>query len=127
MHLQLQQAGDASPAAGQHEQQQQQQLVAVADSSSRTPEDNTASTEAVVAAPPAESAAAESAAASDEVVLQLREALAAAEDHVCVLTDEAERLMELSNGLRAENEGLKRALVGLQQQQKGGQQVCACV
>jgi hypothetical protein len=52
---------------------------------------------------------------SEQNVLQLQGALAAAEQHLAVLSDENERLMELSNSLRAENEQLKRSLqVGLQ-------------
>lgn len=52
---------------------------------------------------------------SEQDVLQLQGALAAAEQHLAVLSDENERLMELSNSLRAENEQLKRSLqVGLQ-------------
>lgn len=40
----------------------------------------------------------------------LREALTEAEQHLAVLREENERLMDLSNGLRAENQGLKQAL-----------------
>jgi hypothetical protein len=51
---------------------------------------------------------------SSQGVLQLQGALAAVEQHLAVLSDENERLMELSNSLRAENEQLKRSLqVGL--------------
>lgn len=45
---------------------------------------------------------------SGQEVVQLHGALAAAEQHLAVLADENERLMELSNSLRAENEALKR-------------------
>jgi hypothetical protein len=46
---------------------------------------------------------------SSQGMVQLQDALAAAEQHLAVLTDENERLMELSNSLRAENEQLKRS------------------
>jgi len=84
-------AAAAEPASSQ----QQQQLVAV----------DPMQAGAVVAA----EAEADRAAAAAEA-LALRDCLEAAEQHVLVLTDENERLMELSNGLRAECDGLKQAL-----------------
>lgn len=85
-------AAAAGPASSQ---QQQQQLVAV----------DAMQDAAVVAA---ETEADRAAAAAE--ALALRNSLEAAEQHVLVLTDENERLMELSNGLRAECDGLKKAL-----------------
>ncbi|KAF6251200.1 hypothetical protein COO60DRAFT_1464478 [Scenedesmus sp. NREL 46B-D3] len=68
-----------------------------------------------LALPPATSNAAAAGVAappdsSSQDVLQLRDALAAAEQHLAVLSEENERLMELSNRLRAETEQLKRSL-----------------
>jgi hypothetical protein len=74
----------------------------------------------ILALPPATSAAAAAAggvveqqlacgSSSSQGMVQLQDALAAAEQHLAVLTDENERLMELSNSLRAENEQLKRS------------------
>jgi hypothetical protein len=76
----------------------------------------------VQATPGEADADAEAAAAAAAEASQLREALVSAEQHVSVLSDENERLMDLSNGLRAENEGLKKAL---NLQQVGG--MCVCV
>lgn len=63
--------------------------------------------DAAMGAELASAAAAEAAAAE---LSDMQEALSGAETRVAVLVDENERLMELSNGLRAENQGLKQAL-----------------
>jgi hypothetical protein len=117
MQLQLQAAGDSTmavewqqgqPAAAHQLQlhtepafaspQQQKQLVAVDEQ------------QGALAPAEAESPSPAAAAALAAEAAELRDALASTEEHVAVLTQENERLMDLSNGLRAENEGLKRAL-----------------
>lgn len=114
MQLQLQAAGDSPMPAGELDtaalpqtqaaptatpNEAQQQLVP-ADQSQAAAES------AAAAGAQAEADAAAAAEAAAEAA-ELREALMSAEQHVSVLSDENERLMDLSNGLRAENEGLK--------------------
>lgn len=84
------------------QQQLQQQLVAVDEQQGAL-----APAEAESSSPAAAAAAADAAAAE---AAELRDVLVSTEEHVCVLVQENERLMDLSNGLRAVNEGLKKAL-----------------
>lgn len=125
MQLQLQAAGDTAILAegqqGQAAAAQQQQLVAVDELTSpqqphpqlqqqlfAVDEQQGALAPAEAESPSAAAAAAANAAAVEAA--ELRDALASTEEHVAVFVQENERLMDLSNGLRAENEGLKRAL-----------------
>jgi hypothetical protein len=110
MQLQLQAAGDSLSSAGQLDAaplpQTQAAPAATLDAQQQlVPVDQP---QAVPAAGAAGAQAEADAAAAAEAAL--REALRSAEQHVSVLSDENERLMDLSNGLRAENEGLKKAL-----------------
>lgn len=95
------QASAAQPPSETQQQQQQQQLV---------PAGQGMAAAHVQATPADADANADTEAAAAAEASELREALMSAEQHVSVLSDENERLMDLSNGLRAENEGLKKAL-----------------
>jgi hypothetical protein len=115
MQLQLTAAGDNGSSAGQADAaalpQTQAALTAtpIETQQQLVPVDEPQAVAAADAAGAQAEADAAAAAAAVEAA-ELREALMSAEQHVSVLSDENERLMDLSNGLRAENDGLKKAL-----------------
>lgn len=114
LQLQLQAAGETPSSTGQSEAaalpQTQAAPTATCDETQQqlVPVDEQQAVAAAAADAAGTQAEADAAAAAEAA--ELRGALVSAEQHVSVLSDENERLMDLSNGLRAENEGLKKAL-----------------